>query len=129
MDDDSPIRLASLLRTTPNKFYRQGIDSQEELENGFPLERETLFSYDALIIGSFSAAGLTQEQQESIRDFVSERGGSLLMLGGRRGLADGGWGNSPVAEVLPARLPDIEAPSFVRAPVRYASQPMVRSRC
>ncbi len=114
---DSPIRLASLLRTTPNKFYRQGIDSEDELENGFPEEKETLFAYDALIIGSFAAAGLTEEQQEWIRDFVSERGGSLLMLGGRRGLADGGWGNSAVAEVLPAELPDIGAPSFVRLPV------------
>ena len=117
VDEDSPIRLASLLRTTPNKFYRQGVETQEELESGFPEDRESLFVYDALIIGSFAAADLTEEQQESIRDFVSERGGSLLMLGGRRGLADGGWGNSAVAEVLPAQLPQIDAPSFVRVPV------------
>ena len=117
LEEDSPIRLASLLRTTPNKFYRQGVESEEELESGFPEDRETLFVYDALIIGSFAAAGLTEEQQESIRDFVSERGGSLLMLGGRRGLGDGGWGNSAVAEVLPAQLPEIDAPSFIRVPV------------
>lgn len=117
IDDESPIRLASLLRTTPNKFYRQGIENEEELQNGFPEDRESLFSYDALIIGSFAAAGLTEEQQEWVRDFVSERGGSLLMLGGRRGLADGGWGNSPVAEALPAQLPAIDASSFIRVPV------------
>jgi len=117
LDEDSPIRLTSLLRTTPNKFYRQGVETQDELENGFPEDAEELFGYDALIIGSFAAADLTDEQQESIRDFVSERGGSLLMLGGRRGLGDGGWGNSAVAEVLPAQLPDIDAPSFVRLPV------------
>ena len=115
--DDPAVRLASLLRTTPNKFYRQGIDSQDELENGFPEDRETLFAYDALIVGSFSAAGLTEAQQQHIRDFVSERGGSLMMLGGRRGLADGGWGNSVVAEVLPVQLPDIDAASFIRVPV------------
>jgi len=118
VDTDSAIRLVSLLRTTPNKFYRQGIDAPEELQDGFPEDRETLFSYDALIIGSFEAAALTDEQQEMVRDFVSERGGSLLMLGGRRGLSDGGWGTSPVADVLPARLPDIEAPSFMRMPVK-----------
>jgi len=33
VEEDSPIRLASLLRTTPNKFYRQGIDDSTELEN------------------------------------------------------------------------------------------------
>ena len=117
VDEDAAVRLASLLRTTPNKFYRQGIASQEELEGGFPEDRETLFEYDGLVIGSFSAAGLTEEQQEHIRDFVSERGGSLLMLGGRRGLADGGWGNSVVAEVLPVQLPDLDAASFMRVPV------------
>ena len=39
------------------------------------------------------------------------------MLGGRRGLADGGWGNSVVAEVLPVQLPDLDAASFMRVPV------------
>ena len=39
------------------------------------------------------------------------------MLGGRRGLADGGWGNSAVAEVLPVQLPDLDAASFMRIPV------------
>ena len=117
VDDDPAVRLASLLRTTPNKFYRQGIDSADELEGGFPEDRETLFEYDGLVIGSFSAAGLTEEQQEHIRDFVSERGGSLLMLGGRRGLADGGWGNTVVAEALPVQLPALDAASFMRVPV------------
>jgi hypothetical protein len=53
-----------------------------------------------------------------IREFVSRRGGTLLMLGGRRGLADGGWGATSVAEVLPARLPMLEGPSFVRDPAK-----------
>ena len=118
LDEDSPLRLASLLRTTPNKFYRQGIDSPEELADGFPVDARDLFAYDALIIGSYEAASLSPEQQEMIVEFVSRRGGSLLMLGGRRGLADGGWGASPVAEVLPASLPEIDAPSFLRFPAK-----------
>ncbi|HEY5624315.1 MAG TPA: glutamine amidotransferase [Gammaproteobacteria bacterium] len=120
LEEDSPIRLASLLRTTPNKFYRQGIDDPTELENGFPEDRETLFAYDALILGSFEAAALTPEQQQSVHDFVSERGGTLLMLGGLRGLGDGGWQNTVVAEVLPATLPDIDAATFLRWPARVS---------
>jgi uncharacterized membrane protein len=114
LDEESPIRVASLLRTTPNKFYRQGLDESGELEDGLPQDREALFAYDALIIGSFEAAAFTPEQQEDISEFVNERGGSLLMLGGLRGLGDGGWGNSPIADLLPAQLPDIDAPSFIR---------------
>ncbi|WP_428101638.1 glutamine amidotransferase [Candidatus Rariloculus sp.] len=118
LDEDAPVGLATLLRTTPNKFYRQGVDSAEELADGLPSDERTLFAYDALIIGSYEASVLSPEQQEMIRDFVSRRGGSLLMLGGRRGLADGGWGASPVAEVLPAQLPEIDAPSFFRYPAK-----------
>jgi len=116
IDDNPAVRVASLLKTTPNKFYRQGVESPDELVDGFPTEELDLFRYDALMIGSFEAAALTPEQHDMIREFVSRRGGSLLMLGGRRGLTDGGWGATSVAEVLPVRLPELDGPSFVREP-------------
>src|SRR5690606_29382245 len=81
LDKNPSIRLASLLKTTANKFYRQGVESGAELEAGFPTDEEDLFAYDALVIGSFEAASLTPAQQQMIADFVSRRGGGLLMLG------------------------------------------------
>jgi len=98
------VEVVSLLRTSPNKFYRQGVRSAQELADGFPKEREVLFAYDAIIIGSLEAAELSSEQQANLRDFVSERGGSLLMLAGKHGLGDGGWGRSAVAAALPTKL-------------------------
>ena len=118
LHEDSPLRVASLLRTTPNKFYRQGIEAPEELADGFPTDEETLFEYDALIIGSYEAAALTEAQHELIREFVSRRGGSLLMQGGRRGLGDGGWGITSVAEALPVELPEQDGPTFTRTPAK-----------
>jgi uncharacterized membrane protein len=114
IDENPAVRVASLLKTTPNKFYRQGIESPDELVDGFPTEELALFRYDGIMIGSFEAAALTPEQHDMIREFVGRRGGSLIMLGGRRGLTDGGWGPTSVAEVLPVRLPELEAASFVR---------------
>lgn len=111
-DDD--LQLVSLLRVSPNKFYRQGIDTPEQLENGFPQTRDELFAYDALIIGSVEAASLRPAQQLLIREFVSERGGSLLMLAGPNGLGSGGWGQSSIADVLPATLPPSTNNSFFR---------------
>lgn len=98
------VEVVSLLRTSPNKFYRQGVQSADELVDGFPTTREALFKYSAVIIGSLEAAELSTEQQANLRDFVSERGGSLLMLAGRQGLGDGGWGRSAVAAALPTKL-------------------------
>ena len=114
LNDDEDLQIASLLRVSPNKFYRQGIDSPEQLEKGFPTTRDELFAYDALIIGSVEAASLTDEQQAIIHDFVSERGGSLLMLAGPNGLGNGGWGQSRIADVLPVRLPPSTTDSFFR---------------
>jgi uncharacterized membrane protein len=119
LEPEEDIRLATLLRVSPNKFYRQGLDSAEQLESGFPTARDELFAYDALIIGSVEAASLSAAQLENIAAFVSERGGSLLMLAGPNGLGNGGWGQSAIAGLLPARLPSSSIDSFkrVRAPV------------
>src|SRR5690606_36040112 len=114
LHDHDALRLPSLIKTTPNKDYRQGLESGDELAEGPPSDAETLFAYDALIIGSFEAQAFTADQHDLIRDFVGKRGGSLLMLGGRRGLADGGWGNTSVADVLPVELPMLDGPSFYR---------------
>jgi uncharacterized membrane protein len=112
--NDEDLNISTLLRVSPNKFYRQGIDSPEQLQDGFPTTKDELFVYDALIIGSVEAASLSAGQQEIIRDFVSERGGSLLMIAGPNGLGDGGWGQSAIADVLPARLPATGTDSFRR---------------
>jgi uncharacterized membrane protein len=124
IDENPAVRVASLLKTTPNKFYRQGIESPDELLDGFPTEELALFRYDGIMIGSFEAAALTPAQHDMIREFVSRRGGSLLMLGGRRGLTDGGWGPTSVAEVLPVRLPELDGPSFVREPAKAVLAPL-----
>ena len=47
-----------------------------------------------------------------LADFVSKRGGGLLMLGGRRSFAEGGWGGTPVGEVLPVVLDERRTPSI-----------------
>ena len=106
LDHDAGVRLVSWLHTSPNSYYRQGVDQPDELKDGFPLDRPTLFKYDAIMIGSVEAASFKPQQLQLLRDFVSERGGSLLMLAGPNGLGAGAWGNTLVGKILPAQLPD-----------------------
>jgi len=130
--DDAELHLVSLLGVSPNKFYRQGLESPQQLEDGFPTTRAELFAYDALIIGSVAAASFSPQQLAIMRDFVSERGGSLLLLAGPHGLGNGGWGQSTLADLLPARLPPSATDTFVRkkAPAALTPQgamlPMLR---
>jgi uncharacterized membrane protein len=104
-DDDRMIQLVSMLRTTENKIYRQGVSDPQELAGGFPKRPEELFAFDALILGSVDAGYFNPEQQQLIRDFVDRRGGGLLLLGGRQSLSDGVWSGSQVADALPVILP------------------------
>jgi uncharacterized membrane protein len=105
-ENDRILQLISMLRTTENKIYRQSIQDPKELSEGFPLRAENLFAYQALVIGSVEATYFTPAQRELIREFVDRRGGGLLLLGGRFSLADGGWGVSNLADLLPVVLPD-----------------------
>ncbi len=99
--DGDNLIITSLIRTADNKYLRQGVDGPDELVAGFPKTREELFSYRALIIGSLEAAALTGDQLRMIAEFVDKRGGGLLMLGGPRSFAEGGYVGTAVADVLP----------------------------
>jgi uncharacterized membrane protein len=104
VEDDKNIGLSILQRTAENKYYRVITESPDELVGGFPKTREELFAYRAIILGSVEAAAFTPEQMRMLADFVSKRGGGLLMLGGRRSFAEGGWAGTPLAEALPIVL-------------------------
>ncbi len=104
--DDRLLTIVSMLRTSENKIYRQGIEDPKELADGFPLRAEDLFPYQAIIIGSVEANYFTPAQKELIQQFVDRRGGGLLFLGGRAALGDGGWAASSLADLLPVTLPN-----------------------
>ena len=120
--DDENLQLAVLQRTAENKFMRMGVEDAEDLIGGFPRTREELFGYRAVILGSIEANYFTPDQLRMISDFVSERGGGLLMLGGQRSFAEGGFAGTPVADVLPVVLDerdvDGEGGFFVETDVR-----------
>jgi uncharacterized membrane protein len=102
--EEKNVVLVSLLRSADGKYYRQGVESGEELAAGFPKSEEELFKYDALMIGSVEATFFTFDQLKMIEQFVSRRGGTLLALGGPKSFNAGGYANTPMADLLPIYL-------------------------
>ena len=98
------VTLVSLQRTGENKFYRQGINGQQELISGFPKTEEELFAYDGLVIGSVEASFFTADQLRNIEAFVSRRGGGLLALGGRFSFDAGKYKGTLIEDLLPLAL-------------------------
>ncbi len=102
--DDKNLEVATLQRTADNKYMRVGVENSEQLAGGFPKTREELFGYRGLILGSIEAGAFSGDQLRMISDFVERRGGGLLMLGGSRSFAEGGYAGTPVADALPVTL-------------------------
>lgn len=70
----------------------------------FPSNRKDLFSYDVLILGDINPSLFSVEQLNIIRDFIEDKGGSIIFLGGKQSLGRGGFGESHLREMLPVEI-------------------------
>jgi uncharacterized membrane protein len=116
--DDPNIQVVTLQRTAENKYLRLGVDSPDVLAAGFPRTREELFAYRGLIIGSVEASSFTADQLRMIADFVDVRGGGLLVLGGPRAFAEGGYGGTALADAIPVVVPPTASSGISHLKVR-----------
>jgi hypothetical protein len=106
-------RMAEATANAPEKYWRGGVDTPTELQDGFPTTRAELYQYRSIILGSIEAAAFSAEQQRMLEDFVDIRGGSLLALGGERAFSEGSWGGTPLASALPITIePGRTDPSY-----------------
>lgn len=78
-----------------------GETDSDQPSRGFPKTAEELFEYHAIILDDIEHDFFTQEQLLLLRQFVSMRGGGLLMLGGQETLRGEALRNSPLGELLP----------------------------
>jgi uncharacterized membrane protein len=118
VSDDPNLQLVTLQRTADNKHLRLDIDaSGVELAAGFPKTREELFAYRGVVLGSIEASAFTADQLRMIAEFVDVRGGGLLLLGGARAFAEGGYAGTPLAEVMPVVIDRAQRGAFSRLKV------------
>jgi hypothetical protein len=113
-------------------LVRIGTKDDDELLDGFPETAEELFAYDAIIVDDMEADFFLADQLQLIYEFVSRRGGGLLMTGGQESFRRGEYDRTPVGEMLPVDLHrSVEGPG---GPVRLDLttdgwlQPWVRLR-
>jgi len=115
-------------------LVRLGTRDAEELAGGFPKTAEELYPYRAVIVDDLEAEFFTRDQLTLLQKYVSERGGALLMLGGVGSYQDGGYGRTPVGDLLPVYLttPTPAAPPASGLQLRFTRegwlQPWLRLR-
>ncbi len=104
LEDDPVLEIATISRTGTGKFYRQGLKRPDELAGGFQTTEDELYAFKAVLFGDVEAAAFPPQQLQRIEQFVRERGGGFLMLGGRNAFSEGNYENTPVADLLPVAL-------------------------
>ena len=105
-DDDPTVQIVSMLRTSENKIYRQGISDPGELADGFPVARRRSLRLRRASSSAPSPPTTSRRcSRNCLREYVDRRGGGILFLGGRYSLSDGGWGASSLNDLLPTFLP------------------------
>lgn len=82
-------------------LVRLGTEDQNELKAGFPKSADELFRYDAVVLDDVEAEFFTADQQTLLQEFVGQRGGGLLMLGGQESFVKGKYDRTLVGEMLP----------------------------
>ena len=105
LDVDSVTRKGKNADGQDTFFVQAGAGRASGLAGGFPATREQLYGYDAVAIANVEADFFTRAQLAMVADFVAERGGGLLVLGGRS-FAQRGLAGTPLEEVLPVELND-----------------------
>ncbi|PYR01240.1 MAG: hypothetical protein DMF97_08100 [Acidobacteria bacterium] len=105
LEVDSVTRKGRNAENQDTFFVQASAGRSASLAAGFPASRQDLFAYDALVIANVDGESLTRAQLALIADFVSERGGGLLVMGGRS-FARRGLSGTPLEEVLPVELND-----------------------
>jgi uncharacterized membrane protein len=123
LGQDAGIELDSVVRKGQNErgqdtFYVQAAGSRAPaLGGGYPVTREALFAYDAIVFGNVQADYFTRDQIAMTADFVAQRGGGLLVLG-TRSFSSSGLDRTALHEALPLDLSDRGAPVRVAATLR-----------
>jgi uncharacterized membrane protein len=111
LEQDRGLEVDSVVRKGKNDrgdetYYVQALKNRGNLlANGYPSKRDVLFTYDVIILANVEADLLTQDEMALTADFVAERGGGLLMLGGRS-LSPDGLTRTPLEELMPVDASD-----------------------
>ena len=98
-------------------FVRLGTADQTELKGGFPKTAAELFTYHAIILDDVEADFFSADQQQLLKEFVRQRGGGLLMLGGADSFKAGKYDKTPIGDLLPVysdQIPDVPASAHYR---------------
>ena len=99
---DPDLEFCALVQNRQNVFLKRTNMTDLKL-TAIPSDQETVNKFDVFILGDIDSSYIRPQQQEMMIKRIRE-GGGLVMLGGYHSLGPGGYGGTPLGEVLPVIL-------------------------
>src|SRR5215204_2760734 len=97
---------------------RPGALDENKLRGGFAKAADELYRYHAIVLDDVESEFFTQDQLQLLKDFVRQRGGGLLMLGGQESFRNGKYDRTPIGDLLPVYVDAAQAPAEVSPEAR-----------
>lgn len=94
-------RAPSRMRHFRRALEKQGFGIEVRSPIGLPSTLDNLLDFDAVVLADIPATDIPVRSMENLRQYVTEFGGGLLMLGSENSFGLGGYYRTPVEEVLP----------------------------
>ena len=139
LEVDPMVNLVSVCQVPGGGVHVQGEPLHRNPEQGLVSSRADLFKYDVVVLRDvprnlFRAGGDTTESRlRAIVEFVTKRGGGLMVCGGQDVYRAGGYETSALAEVLPFDLgthdsgePQFEGRFFAEVASTAVGHPLLR---
>jgi hypothetical protein len=84
------------------------IGSQEDgvlpvKEDKYPMTRDELFAFHIVVLGDVNPSHFSEQQLKDLRDFVTERGGTIMLMAGEHYMPQA-YEATPLAEIFPFRI-------------------------
>jgi Putative glutamine amidotransferase len=111
LQKDPAIRFTGVVATGRGAYLVQGEKTTNDLAKGLPQSAEGYEPLNIVILGDIAASSFDAKTIEELRAFV-DRGGGLLVLGGYQAFGAGGWGSTPLADLLPVVIEDDDTTQF-----------------
>ncbi len=91
---------AQLVEALEASGIRCDVQNPEQID----LSLTNINSYDAIVMVNQDAYPYSYDTQETLRQYVHDTGGGLVMVGGDKAFGAGGWIGSPLEDALPIKL-------------------------
>ena len=102
---DRAVELTTILQEADLPY----VELDTTAQSAFPVNREELYPYDVVIFGDVNRKLLSESALQNLSDYVTERGGGLVLIAGPRHLPRA-YQETPLEKLFPAQIASLQTP-------------------